>query len=256
MRGVEPINLFSSIVLSSKTISSVTVTWHLNAHVDGSTYSRSKLTAKVWEAVCPHGSRWPYALAHCVSDLLLFVSGTLQHFVHREQRRKAAATPAFVRKTLNLNHRPLSSKEQESFWVFKHASSGCTCVFSPLLFGIKFEPLVHGLSFCLLEEVQMSNSTDAFTIRFFPRQSKNDSATRLTAWRLCEGACMCACVFKCAWGHVGHDEWRVCGERPLLDAPENLRTLPSSPEPPWLQRTRTGKLSIDWDQWVVSHCRK
>lgn len=192
----------------------------------------------------------------------MFARGTLKYCVHREQRRKAAATPAFVRKTLNLNENLMLFKEQK-MWrkivVFKHAPAS----FLLFLFAIKFEPLVHGLWYWLFEEVQMSDSTVFFLDPPFPLcRVKRVGHTQLTARRLCEGACMCACVFKCAWGHVGHDEWRVCGERPLLDAPEKLRTLPPSPEPPWLQWTRTGKLSFDWrlrhywDQWGVSHCRK
>lgn len=53
-------------------------------------------------------------------------------------------------------------------------------------------------------------------------------------------------VCVCVWGHVRHDERRVCGERPLLDAPEKLRPLPPSPESPRLRRTGTGETSFDF----------
>lgn len=60
---------------------------------------------------------------------------------------------------------------------------------------------------------------------------------------VCEWVCVCACMYMCAWGHVGHDEWRVCGQWPLLDAPEKLSPLAPSPKSPWLRRTGTGELT-------------
>lgn len=53
-----------------------------------------------------------------------------------------------------------------------------------------------------------------------------------------------ASASKCAWGHVRHDERRVRGEWPLLDAPEKLRLFAPSPQSPWLWRTGTGESPV------------
>lgn len=71
-----------------------------------------------------------------------------------------------------------------------------------------------------------------------------DNLTELAAsWAYSE--CVCVCV----WGHVGNDQRRLCGERPLLHAPEKLRPLSPSSKSSWLQWTGPGESSFTTLSW-------